>query len=561
MKKSLPIKKESQIPQKKSKKIESPELEVAKENSGSSEEEVKLPAPKKVSKPQKVQKNIPNPQKVLSKPTAKPIQAKLTNVRQMMNHSPINEPVQEEPLPLNEEEFEVKQVETVTTAGPADINVNFKIAVKPVALSPLRAQEIPCLVEISSPEQQSAARSGIDIICVIDVSGSMQGQKLELVKKTLLFMIKRLSVTDRVSLITFSDDAKRKSGLVTMNETGKEKLSKIITSMHIEGGTEILKGLESSFSLIQSRKVPNQITSVILLSDGVDNNVDSAMTRLNALFTKYRPKITTGFVIHTFGYGSDHQADLMNSMASTTNGGFYFVEQEKTIPQAFSDCLGEMMSVVADSVQVELITLPAGIPFSLTKVYSETGDLSFRMPPILAGDKKEAVFLVNFLPADLIVAPQHFENIVKGKIQFKLTATGEVRTVEAFLTVQVVNESENNEVELDEEVMVNFYRVKCADVLKEAANLGDNGRLKEARDLLTAAVQEFRACIVASHPTVIVFIQDLEGSIPRFADRQVYEYGGKASMKSKFNSHQNKRGIYKNKMQCKLLEEAEEEFS
>ena len=97
--------------------------------------------------------------------------------------------------------------------------------------------------------------------------------------------------------------------------------------------------------------------------------------------------------------------------------------------------------------------------------------------------------------------------------------------------------------------------------MKEAANLGDQNQLQQARELLSAAAQEFKSCVVSSNPTVQIFISDIESSIPRFADRQVYEHGGKASMKSKFNSHQNKRGVYKNKMQKVLLEEAEEEFN
>ena len=547
MKKSIPSKNIAQV---KAKPIPKATKAAKAPSSGSLspqvEEEEKKTQINQKSKPSKnLSSSKPVPMNRMQKPTKK-----------------VDSPINNEPLSSAEEPFQVKANEDVaTTEGSDPINVQLKIALKPVSLTPTRSQEIPCLVEISSPESLTTKRSGIDIVCVIDVSGSMSGDKLELVKKTLLFMIKRLDITDRVSILTFSDDAKLKSGLICMNDSGKEKVSTVINRMNIEGGTEIIKGLELSFQVISKRLNPNQITSVILLSDGVDNNGDSALNRFNSIFKQYSDKISTGFVIHTFGYGSDHQADLMNAIASKTNGGFYYVEQEKLIPQAFSDCLGEMMSVVADSVNIELCTLPAGIPFSLTKVYSETGDLSFRMPPILSGDKKEAVFILNFLQTDIIVPQGSFETPIKARVQFKLTATGEVKSIEAFLRVQVVNESENIEVELDEDVMVNFYRVKCADIMKEAANFGDRNQLQQARDLLSAAVQEFKSCVVASHPTVQILISDLETSIPRFADRQVYEYGGKASMKSKFNSHQNKRGVYKNKRQQVLLEEAEEEFN
>ena len=564
MKKALPIKKNF---------IPEGEVEQQVEVEKKVEEEVKIKSKKQVAKNSA-------PSKVVSQKIAPPkaIPSNFANLKLLstkastsnttlssFNPSVSNINMRRAPtsaiINIKDEPFEVKTIAPSQVLDNSDpVQVSLKIALKPVSLSSTRSQEIPCLVEILSPENNSTERSGIDIICVIDVSGSMCGPKLELVKKTLLFMIKRLDVTDRVCLITFSDDAKQLSGLVCMNEVGKVKAEGIVNQMHIEGGTEIIKGLELSLQILTKRQIPNQVTSIILLTDGVDNNSSSAMSRFQAVFAKHSINIPTGFVIHTFGYGSDHQADLLNSMADKTNGAFYYIEQESFIPKAFSDCLGEMMSVVADSVQVELITQQGSIPFNLTKVYSETGDLSFRMPPILSGEKKESIFLINFLPFDGRVAPNHLEFPIKAKVSYKIVATGEVVYKEAVLQVLVANEIDNSEVELDEDVMINFYRAKCADVLKEASVFGDTNRLPEARNLLKVAVEEFRGCVVAESEVVKHLISDLETAIPRFADRRVYEFGGKADLKSKMNSHQNKRGCYKNKKQVMLMKEAEEEF-
>ena len=533
------------------------------------EEEVKIKSKKQVSKaavPSKVVSKKPAPSKMnIASPPALPKPAPTQNAFYNVYPSVLN-PAALNRIPIvktsiEDEPFEVKAITPGQEVDSSDpVQVSLKIALKPVSLSSTRSQEIPCLVEILSPENNSTERSGIDIICVIDVSGSMNGEKLELVKKTLLFMIKRLDVTDRVCLITFSDDAKQLSGLICMNEVGKIKVEGIVNRMHIEGGTEIIKGLAASLDCLIKRQIPNQVTSIILLTDGVDNNSGTAMARFQAVFAKYSINISTGFVIHTFGYGSDHQADLLNSMADKTNGAFYYIEKESFIPKAFSDCLGEMMSVVADSVQVELTTQQGSIPFNLTKVYSETGDLSFRMPPILSGEKKESIFLINFLAFSGQVGPNHLEFPIKARVSYKIVASGEIVNKEAVLRVLIANESDNSEVELDEDVMINFYRAKCADVLKEASVFGDNNRLPEARNLLTVAAQEFRGCVVAESAVLKQLISDLDTAIPRFADRRVYEFGGKADLKSKMNCHQNKRGCYKNKKQSMLMKEAEEEF-
>jgi Mg-chelatase subunit ChlD len=45
--------------------------------------------------------------------------------------------------------------------------------------------------------EQRQSRSACDIVCVIDRSGSMGGEKIELVKKTLIFMLDQLKDDDQ----------------------------------------------------------------------------------------------------------------------------------------------------------------------------------------------------------------------------------------------------------------------------------------------------------------------------------------------------------------------------
>ena len=75
--------------------------------------------------------------------------------------------------------------------------------------------------------EENLFKPGIDIICVIDKSGSMQGEKIKLVKKTLKYIIDLLDENDRFCLINFSSSAKRKCPLLKVNEQNKQKFEKI----------------------------------------------------------------------------------------------------------------------------------------------------------------------------------------------------------------------------------------------------------------------------------------------------------------------------------------------
>ena len=70
------------------------------------------------------------------------------------------------------------------------------------------AQKIPVMVEIKSEEvEMDESRPGIDIVIAVDVSGSMQGDKIKLVRETLTFLVDELKDIDRLSFVTFNDSA------------------------------------------------------------------------------------------------------------------------------------------------------------------------------------------------------------------------------------------------------------------------------------------------------------------------------------------------------------------
>lgn len=58
----------------------------------------------------------------------------------------------------------------------------------------------------------------MDLILCIDISGSMSGQKLQMVKETLIFILDQLNDEDRVSLVAFDDQVDILAKLNSMTE-------------------------------------------------------------------------------------------------------------------------------------------------------------------------------------------------------------------------------------------------------------------------------------------------------------------------------------------------------
>ena len=65
---------------------------------------------------------------------------------------------------------------------------------------------LPTMIEVKT---SGGSRTSVDLICVLDVSGSMSGEKITLLKETMKFLIETLTPCDRLCIITFNNRAKR----------------------------------------------------------------------------------------------------------------------------------------------------------------------------------------------------------------------------------------------------------------------------------------------------------------------------------------------------------------
>ena len=69
-------------------------------------------------------------------------------------------------------------------------------------------ENTPFIININSPQpKEGEKKCNADLICVIDISGSMSGKKIELVKKSLKILAKMMDENDRLALILFESDA------------------------------------------------------------------------------------------------------------------------------------------------------------------------------------------------------------------------------------------------------------------------------------------------------------------------------------------------------------------
>lgn len=204
--------------------------------------------------------------------------------------------VEEVPGIFNDDEKFLESVKEVGKEGKVEIELKAQ-------RSQVKMGEVTVLPAMCSIVSSGGARTSVDLICVIDVSGSMSGEKIELVRETMKFLIETLTPSDRLSIITFSGSGNRVCGLKTVTQENLVLFSNHINSLFASGGTNIMSGMELALKTIRDRKVPNKVTSVFLLSDGQDKGAEESLRQALA-----RPENSElgVFSIHSFGFGTDH---------------------------------------------------------------------------------------------------------------------------------------------------------------------------------------------------------------------------------------------------------------
>ena len=130
-----------------------------------------------------------------------------------------------------------------------------------------------------SIKTSGGAKSNVDLICVIDVSGSMSGDKIQLVRETMKFLLETLTPDDRLSIITFSTSGTRVNGLKRVTPENLPMLESNIAGLISGGGTNINSGLSLALKTMRDRKFRNSVTSVFLLSDGQDRGAEQQFSK------------------------------------------------------------------------------------------------------------------------------------------------------------------------------------------------------------------------------------------------------------------------------------------
>ena len=400
-----------------------------------------------------------------------------------------------------------------------------------------------------SSQDKFERESDVDLICVIDISGSMKGKKLTQLKYSLKAIISFMTPKDRLCIILFNDKADIYLDLAFMTDETKKLYLEKIEKIKVRGGTNILSGLTKALEILKEEKKKEnnnepmeqmRVKSVMLLSDGYDNDYDTDE------ITDEVKKITKGqhlsFTLHTFGYGDDYDSNLMSKLAIIRDGSFFAIENIDKIQDYFVNALGGCMSIIYSEVKIKVKMLNKDIKiqkvFGKDKLFEfelKNDSFSFNNLQIIAGKEYTYTFELE-LPDILAINENIFEVEILADNLEKFNEIGKYKVVGGGFSIA------------DEEYLKN----KLYETLAEAMVLKE----KNQNEKMNAMLKNMKTWIEKNYDGINkeTYLKKLNEAMGYFKDAQSYNRIGRTRITADIYENQLRRGgIYSNCMQHNMV--------
>lgn len=225
------------------------------------------------------------------------------------------------------------------------------------------------LITMRTPEKvpeehavkSEVGRPPISFHAVVDVSGSMSGEKIQQTQQALRIAARTLREGDKVSVTLFSNQPQVVMKPTKVSPKTRQVFESVIDEIQVGGMTALYGGLE--LGILQAAHAKGDNILVLLLSDGQANVGETDLEKVGFLATE---ATKSNIVVSTLGVGEDYNEALMTEIATQGRGRFYHVQTADQIVAYLTGELGEAADLAARDVKIQ-VNLPKGsalIPLS-----------------------------------------------------------------------------------------------------------------------------------------------------------------------------------------------------
>lgn len=213
---------------------------------------------------------------------------------------------------------------------------------------------------ITPGEDLEPITHGTDWVFVLDISGSMEGDKLRVMRQGVVDAIESLRPEDRFQVIEFNDGSRPLSR--AWNQPGTAEANQTlaaVAALQSNGGTDIFGALDAAYALLDA----DRPSAIILVSDGVANTGPHEYRDFIRMAKAHDGRL------FTFVMGNSANATLLGDLASMSGGFAKSVSVQDEVGAHLMMARDRMSHEAMHGVQFELDGATAVHPKILPSLY------------------------------------------------------------------------------------------------------------------------------------------------------------------------------------------------
>jgi Ca-activated chloride channel family protein len=228
------------------------------------------------------------------------------------------------------------------------IELGFRPADPSVPLSaPLDAahgvdiQQPKTVLEVPSADVIQAAQAlwrqtkkPVDVTVVMDISGSMGGDKIAAARNSVGQFINLLDDNDRLAINVFNNAITPLTPLTTVGPK-RADVSRHVSALVEGGGTALYDAVTQAYDEMTTNGDPKHIRALVVMTDGQDTDSSGTLDDLISKISATSEEGGNAIKIFTIAFGSDADQSVLKKVADA-GGGQEYAADPKTISQTYA---------------------------------------------------------------------------------------------------------------------------------------------------------------------------------------------------------------------------------
>lgn len=364
-------------------------------------------------------------------------------------------------------------------------------------------ETVHVMLELVAPPAPAVERAPIDVVAVIDRSGSMGGQPLVSVIAATNMLIRLLDPTDRIAVVTFDDQVDL---VMPLAHHDAATAAGLLAQVRAGGSTNLSGGWLKGFEILSAHGRPEAVKRVIVLTDGQANAGITSRDELATLTQGARAQQVTTTMV---GFGDGFDEQLLSTMADAGGGNDYWCAGPDQAPQVFADEFTGLASVVAQNVSVEIRPTDASDGLLVLNEYPITdvdGGMQIALGDAFGEERRRVVAMLHLKPTTEIGTVHVADVVIRWASTIGPVA---LHTVVVPVTVGAAPGTDADRAGIDPVVTEEVNVLKIARARKEANEAARRGDHDAAGDVLRS-VASLTSQARMSVPDLAEFSADIE---------------------------------------------------